>query len=236
MRIGAVILSVVFSTPFVISAQGCCGTHLVEGNRPPTVRIEAPAAGAKLYRGHGVTIRAAANDSDGFVRSVTFLVDGKLAGTVENPPYSLHIIPQSTSQSAVTAIATDDNGATAKTATTYEVTECREGQLCDEELTAEDAMCCVAMPIVHWVTPKPTDRHVAPADITLEVTARSADGIVARVEFLAGNQSIGVATTAPFRIVWRGVDAGTYGVRARVTTSLGGVRETPENRIEVQPR
>jgi len=58
-------------------------------NLPPNVSIAQPSNGANFFVGDTVEIVAAASDSDGVVRSVTFLVDGRTIGQDTTSPYSV---------------------------------------------------------------------------------------------------------------------------------------------------
>lgn len=59
-------------------------------------------------------------------------------------------------------------------------------------------------------------------DVTVEAKASAVDGArIAKVEFLAGGELIGEATSAPYRVSWTGVPDGTYYLTARATDDLG---------------
>src|SRR5438874_9519398 len=122
-----------------------------------------------MNRGYSGSISVKASDPDGYVRSVSFYVDGRLAATIKNPPYVTSIIRADKGPVDVTVIAVDDEGATARATAQYEVIDCPSGQVCAEELSVFDALCCSEPPAVEWVTAS-AKRHVTPADIPLEVT------------------------------------------------------------------
>jgi len=50
----------------------------------------------------------------------------------------------------------------------------------------------------------------APANLTVAASATDADGTIVSVEFFNGSTSIGRSTTAPYRVSWQNVPAGTY--------------------------
>lgn len=58
-------------------------------------------------------------------------------------------------------------------------------------------------------------------DIAIAASAQDADGTVARVEFFANGQSLGVDSQAPFAVTWRGAGIGTHTVTAVATDDNG---------------
>ncbi len=81
-------------------------------NTPPTVSITSPAEAAIFEQGDDVVISATANDADGSVSSVAFF-DGSTALGVDNEaPYSVTLLNISAGAHMLTAVATDDDGAT----------------------------------------------------------------------------------------------------------------------------
>lgn len=84
-------------------------------NYAPTVNITAPTNGATMNNGDNVVIAADASDSDGTVSQVEFFVDGVSVGVDTSSPYSTNwTIGVGTYQ--LTAVATDNNGATSTSA------------------------------------------------------------------------------------------------------------------------
>jgi subtilisin family serine protease len=78
----------------------------------------------------------------------------------------------------------------------------------------------------------------APATIAIAATASDPDGTIARVEFFADGQSIGVDTTSPYGGQWPGVGPGAYTLTAVATDNEGGTRTSAGVQIFVftQPR
>lgn len=85
-------------------------------NVPPTVNITAPADGAQLDVGAPVTLSADASDADGTVTSVQFRVNGSSVGVDSTSPYSVTWTPSSTGTFTLTAVATDNSGASTTSA------------------------------------------------------------------------------------------------------------------------
>jgi chitinase len=85
-------------------------------NQPPTVSLTAPAQGATFATGANVTISANANDNDGTIASVQFFRGAVSLGTDASAPYSLTWQNATAGQHVLTAVATDNKGATTTSA------------------------------------------------------------------------------------------------------------------------
>jgi len=84
----------------------------------------APASNAVSLQGCGVTLSAAAADRDGTVTKVEFYNGPALVGTDTTAPYGVTWTPQAGGTFAVTAMATDNAGATRATATSVVTLAC----------------------------------------------------------------------------------------------------------------
>lgn len=80
-------------------------------NSPPSVVLTSPQA-ADYPRGAAITLAANASDSDGTVKKVAFYSDGILLSTSASAPYSYTWRNATVGQHDVTAVATDNAGAT----------------------------------------------------------------------------------------------------------------------------
>lgn len=56
-----------------------------------------------------------------------------------------------------------------------------------------------------------------------DLTSTGAPGVISKVEFFSGNNSLAIDTTAPYSLVWKPVVAGNYILTARATDSQGAV-------------
>lgn len=79
-------------------------------NKPPTVALTAPSAGATPGAGDSVTLSANAADSDGTVAKVAFYVNGALVSEDSTAPYSVAWTARA-GVADIVARATDDKGA-----------------------------------------------------------------------------------------------------------------------------
>lgn len=89
----------------------------VSANQAPSVAISAPANGNVIRIGTGVTIAATATDIDGTVTSVQIVANGTVLTTLTSTPYTYLWNPTTEGVYRLTAVATDNSGATTTSAT-----------------------------------------------------------------------------------------------------------------------
>ena len=176
----------------------------VAANVAPTVSIGSPVNAATVPIGTATTISATSADTDGTIAGVQFFVNGGLIGTDTTAPYSIAWTPTINGSYTLTAVATDNAGATT-TSAAIGVTA-GGGNAPTVSLTAPLAGS-VAVGSVNSVT--------ALAGATLSGTS------IAGVQFFANNTSIGTATTFPHRITWTPTVTGTYALTAVATDTAG---------------
>jgi regulation of enolase protein 1 (concanavalin A-like superfamily) len=85
-------------------------------NRPPSVTISSPVNGATFQAPTQVTIGVMAEDPDGSITRVDFYAGSTLIGSVSEGPFSITWNAQAAASAILTAVATDDRGATASSA------------------------------------------------------------------------------------------------------------------------
>ena len=86
-------------------------------NNAPTISISTPANHATFASGTNISISAEAADSDGFVRKIDFYAGSTLLGTATNSPYSFTWNNAPAGSFNLTAVASDDIGATTTSST-----------------------------------------------------------------------------------------------------------------------
>jgi subtilisin family serine protease len=173
-------------------------------NSPPSVAIASPAAGASFTTPASVVIDATASDTDGVVQQVDFYVDGALVGSDAAEPYSFTWSGGALGSHTLTAIATDNTGATTTSAPVF-VT-----------VTPPNTA-----PSVSISSPANGAAFTAPASIVVSASASDSDGTVASVEFFANGNSLGIDASAPFTAGLSGVAAATYVLTAVATDNSG---------------
>lgn len=209
-------------------ATATSGSVQVIVNALPTVAIVSPANGAALTSGTSVVLGANASDSNGGVISkVEFFIDGSatplgegvqgmMSSTYEftwnNVPVGNHTI---------TAVATDNDGATSSTSVTVQV-----------------SVPPNVLPTITLATPV-ASKTEAPATITLSADASDADGTVTAVEFFNGAAKVGdgvqQGASSTYQLVLNNQPAGTYMFTARVTDSDAAQVSTASQDLTLTP-
>ncbi|MBI5383957.1 MAG: Ig-like domain repeat protein [Verrucomicrobia bacterium] len=85
-------------------------------NTPPTISLTAPGTGASFTAPASVTLEAAANDTDGTVARVDFFDGAIPVGSDSLSPYSVTTTLSLPGSHLLTAVATDDRGASSTSA------------------------------------------------------------------------------------------------------------------------
>jgi plastocyanin len=98
-----------FAAPFFMTGAVVVAT----ANLPPTVAITNPASGAVFASPANVTIQAAASDPDGTVTNVQFLIDSMVLANDTVAPFSAVTNNLAAGSYTLSAIASDNSGATA---------------------------------------------------------------------------------------------------------------------------
>ncbi len=93
---------------------GSCGTG---GNQSPTVALTAPANGAAFNTGANIAVSANASDPDGSIARVEFFRGTTSLGVDTTAPYSITWNGATAGTHGFRAVATDNQGATATSAT-----------------------------------------------------------------------------------------------------------------------
>jgi hypothetical protein len=160
-------------------------------------------------------LTAAASDPDGAVVRVDFRAGSQVIGSDATSPFSVNWTNVSAGNYTITAVATDNNGATATSAIAVSVSA-PGNQLPSVSLTSPAA-----------------GTYTAPTSFTLAATASDADGTIARVDFYRGSTLIGSDTTSPYSIAWNNVPAGSYSLTAVATDNAGATRTSTAVSITV---
>jgi hypothetical protein len=88
-------------------------------------------------------------------------------------------------------------------------------------------------PTVNLALPSNNETFVAGSSIFLRAFANDSDGTVTKVEFFAGSNKLGEATTAPYDLMWRNVAAGSYSLTARATNGSNNTSDSSPVSITV---
>lgn len=185
------------------SANGGQTTATVNVDAPPSINITSPGANSVYQAGANIAIVADAADPDGTVVRVDFYQGAMLLGSSSAVPYSFTWTNVPPGSYSLTAVASDNQGATSTSAAvTIRVN---------------------APPIVTLTSPTNGATFTASATIPLIATAADSDGSVTQVDFYQGSTFIGSASGTPYTFSWTNVTAGSYALTARATDNDGAV-------------
>ena len=93
----------------------------VAPNSPPTISIDSPASGKVFAAPANVTIQTTPADSDGSVTNVQFLLGSTVLTNLNAGPFSMTVSNLTAADYVISAIVSDDQGATATNSTTVHV-------------------------------------------------------------------------------------------------------------------
>jgi hypothetical protein len=187
-------------------------------NQPPTVSLTEPVDGAAYGAPAAIALRASASDSDGSVARVEFYQGSTLIGSDAIAPYDITWSGVPAGTYSLTAVAVDDDGATAASpARTVIVTAANQP------------------PGVTLTAPPNDATFTAPASITVSADASDSDGTITRVDFYQGTTLIGFDTTSPYTVPWNNVPAGTYTLTAAARDDDGAVTTSVARTVTVHP-
>ncbi|MES2732525.1 MAG: glycoside hydrolase family 9 protein [Bacteroidota bacterium] len=198
---------------YEMAVYGTTGTPV---NVAPTVAITSPANGATFTIGT-INITATAADSDGTVTKVSFFSGGVLVGEDTSAPYTFAWACTSPSNYSLTAVATDNQGATT---------------------TSAPIAITVGLPPVNVA---PTVAITSPANgatltvgnINITATAADSDGTVTKVSFFTGGVLVGEDTSAPYTFVWACIAPTNYSLTAVATDNQGATTTSAPISINV---
>ena len=189
-------------------------------NLPPVVKVVSPDDGARFYSPANISLDAAAKDPDGTVTQVEFFQGTTNLGVVTNGVtmtnelgkvqtlYGLTWSSVPPGAYTLTAVATDNGGASSTSA------------------PVEVTVVAPPPPLVRIVNPRNGERFRAPANMYIATVARYFTKPIATVQFLAGTNTLGVATNSSWPTFhWTNVPPGDY-VLTTVATDTGGTTAT----------
>lgn len=151
------------------------------GNNPPAVAIMSPANDATFTAAAMVMIEVDASDDDGSVAQVQIFDGASLLRTLTSIPYSI-MTNFPAGNHALTAVATDDLGASSTSAVVNIV------------VTSAPNI----PPTVAITNPTNNTTFATITNITIEATASDSDGTIMHVEFYDGNTFLDMDHDAPY--------------------------------------
>ena len=186
-------------------------------NKAPTVSLTSPANGSTATAPANLTLAANAADSDGSVAQVDFYAGMTKIGSATAAPYTVAWNGVDTGTYTLTAVATDNLGATTTSAAVTVTVGANQA------------------PSISLSTPINGSIYTAPAGIVITANAADADGNIAKVEYYSGATKLGETTTAPHAFTWSNVAAGSYSLTAVAIDNLGASTTSAAVGITVNP-
>ena len=185
-----------------------CGSGYANACPAPTITLTAPAAGATVSGTVALTATASASSTYGLtVKSVEFLIDGTMVGTVTSSPYTYmwNSTTVTAGSHSLTAKVTDSAGGTATTPAIM-------------INTTGMAAAAVAMTAAQ-IFPMPMSHAAGMADLTVKLDSGATRGTVKLTGLSATSMSInegfaGTSGPALIRLTPSGEDAGEWRVPA----------------------
>jgi regulation of enolase protein 1 (concanavalin A-like superfamily) len=183
----------------------------------PTVSLTAPAAGTTYAAPATIAIAATAADADGTVTRVDFRSGSTVIGSDTTSPYTFSWSNVAAGTYSITAVATDNAGAT----TTSSPVSVSVGSTANQP------------PLVSLTGPAAGSTFPLLGLLTMTATASDSDGSVARVEFYAGSLLLGSDTSSPYSFTWLNLPLGTFSLMAVAYDNTGAMTSSAQRSITV---
>ena len=176
-------------------------------NQAPMVSITSPATGASFVAGTAIAVTASATDSDGSIVKVDFYRDGVLVGTDTSAPYGATLNGLGAGSYVLTAVATDNQGASASSA----------GVSIDVTAAANQP------PMASITSPATGANFVQGTAIAVTASATDSDGTIAGVAFYVdGNLWASLmGTNPPYVASLSGLGVGSHVLTVVATDNQG---------------
>jgi len=184
-------------------------------NSSPTASIVLPQNGTQYNTNDNIIVEVNANDSDGYVASVAYYLNGNLMATEFNAPFSYNMGTLPAGQHTVEIVATDNDGATVNDQVTFTVFN-------------------VQPPVVDFDEPNNFSNVDMGSPVNLRAIATDLDGNVVNVSFYHGNPQTMIAddTASPYESVWMPTTSGQTNLYA-IATDDDGLSSTSSITINV---
>ena len=176
-------------------------TIIVNAADQLTTVISSPANNTSFNAGSPISILASASGGTGTIQKVEFFAGTTSLGEDITSPYSFIWNNAAPGNYALTAKVTD-SGNNSVVSTIINITVNN-------------------LPLVTISSPGNLTSYPSPANITVNATATSNGGSIAKVEFYQGSTKIGEDLTAPYGFTWMNVPAGNYALKAKATDNTG---------------
>ncbi|WP_194089499.1 chitinase C-terminal domain-containing protein [Vibrio hibernica] len=193
-----------------------CSSDVIT-NEVPTSDLTAPLATADITEGDIVTLAANANDTDGSIVRVEFLVDGSIVAQATTAPYKASWTAISGLHS-FSSIAYDNEGAqSTQSSVTVDVKTAQTDG--NQAPTVSAALSATSVNVGEMVT--------------LTASAADSDGTVDKVDFYVAGSLVGTVASAPYTLDYTTTKAGTLAVFAKATDNKGATTDSSAVSLKV---
>jgi hypothetical protein len=205
-----------YGLSFICEVEAWAASGSIPPNTPPSVSLTSPSAGGSAPAPATIVLAANASDADGSIARVEFFAGATKLGEDTTAPYSLTWNNAPAGSYALTAVATDNSGATTvSSVVNFTVTPGNQA------------------PTVAITAPSNATSYTAPASFTITANAADTDGSVAKVEYFAGPTKLGQSTSAPHSFTVTAMAAGNYALTAVATDNQGATTTSAPVNITV---
>ncbi|HEY3854838.1 MAG TPA: Ig-like domain-containing protein [Verrucomicrobiae bacterium] len=173
---------------------------------PPVVQIQSPASGTVFTVGTNIDLSVLLSAPGGSITQVAYYTGANLIGASSNPPFSLTWSNVFTGNYTLYAYATDSSGQTTISAPVQITVVPPVGDL---------------PPTVSITSPANNTKFPTGQNISIAATASDSDGSIRQVAFYEDGLLIGVATNAPYSVVWSNSVQNDYTISAVAMDNLG---------------
>ncbi len=173
-------------------------------NQPPIISFTSPLSGAVFTGPAYIEFIASASDADGTIAKVDFYYGGTLLLSDNSAPYSYNRGGIPDGNYTITALATDNIGATTSTTVAIGVVDNQS-------------------PVVNIASPAAGAIFTIPASVTIDVAASDPDGTIVRVEFYQGSTLLGSDNSSPYSFNWTNAAEGSYMITAKAIDNQGAL-------------
>jgi len=169
---------------------------------PPTVTLTSPTNGSGFDDPPSITLQAEASDTGVLITNVSFYANDLFLGKSTTSPYSLVWSNPPAGKFTLFARAANQVGDSTLSAPV--------------QITVTDTV-----PVVTITSPTNGQSFALHGNITILANASDADDAIQKVSFYANDHLLGVATNAPYSLVWSNAPAGLYLLRASAVDQSG---------------
>lgn len=171
-------------------------------NLAPTVSFTAPANGTLFQQGQTITLKASANDSDGFIDKVEFYQDGQKVGEASDAPFDYQLGFILAGTYSFTARAYDNQGGST--------------------LSAALSLVINAPPFAILTSPTNNSIFHGTGNLILLAKVGDLDDAVNKVAFLQNGVKIGEDSIAPYSLSLSNLVPGPYFFAVQAFDTRGG--------------